>query len=99
MEKLVRDRIPEIMHRSGHLAKVRKAAKEERLQWLLRKLFEETIELKESTNLEECADVFEVLKTICEELGYSIDELVKAAKNKMIERGGFSAGYILEIED
>ncbi len=62
MEKLVRDRIPAVMSESGVTARFRYVDNDERIHWLCLKLHEEADELKEALSLEECADVFEVLR-------------------------------------
>lgn len=95
MQKLVRDRIPELMSRTGIIPAVRVLAAHERLNWLLAKLNEETAELTKTPNLEECADVLEVVTAIAAELGYSFDALAHAASDKRTEKGGFAKGLVI----
>jgi len=98
MEKLVRDRIPVIMREAGAQATVRYIDKNDRLSWLYSKLREEADELEAAPTLDECADVFEVLRTIVAVLGHSVDEVIAAANSKREARGGFEDGCILTIK-
>jgi predicted house-cleaning noncanonical NTP pyrophosphatase (MazG superfamily) len=95
MEKLVRDKIPELMEKDGLTPNKRTLMRSERLHWLLLKLQEETSELTATPNLEECADVFEVLTSIATELGFHLDDLLLAASKKWEERGGFADGIVI----
>ena len=97
MEKLVRDLIPELMTKAGIVPSVRVLEQIERQEWLLKKLREETAELIETPNLEECADVIEVVMSIAQELGYSLEQLLQAAEAKRAEKGGFSSGLVINI--
>jgi len=63
--KLVRDKIPEIIKASGKSFDVHFAKKEEILPLLETKLNEEVSEYLEAKNLEELADVMEVLIWSC----------------------------------
>lgn len=99
MQKLVRNRIPELMAQAGLTPCVRVLDSDERLGWLLTKLDEETAELKFTPNLEECADVFEVILSIAGQLGYSVEQLLEAANSKRKEKGGFDGGLILSINE
>jgi len=98
MEKLVRDRIPLLMGEAGVQAKVRYVAENDKLHWLYAKLYEEATELQEASSLEECADVFEVLRSIAVALGLSLDEIISAADSKRTARGGFEDGCILTVD-
>ena len=73
--KLVRDKIPEIIKADGKECKTRILSKDEYIAALETKLNEEVAEYQEDKNLEEMADVLEVLQAICLARGYSLDEL------------------------
>lgn len=60
------------------------------------KLNEEVAEYQEDKNLEEMADVLEVLQAICLARGYSLDELEAMRIKKAKERGGFKDKIFLE---
>lgn len=97
LEKLVRDKIPEIIRAAGHEPRFRQAVQRERLGLLVKKLHEEAGELQGTPCLEECADVLEVLLAIAAELGAPREELFRFAAAKAVERGGFREGYVLEV--
>lgn len=59
--KLVRDRIPELIQESGRKCSSRILSDDEYYEALLDKIVEEIEEYRESDNEEELADVFEVL--------------------------------------
>ena len=69
--KLVRDKIPEIIEADGKYCKTRILSGEEYIAALEAKLNEEVAEYQKDKNLEEIADVFEVLQAICIARGYS----------------------------
>lgn len=68
--KLVRDRIPEIIEKSGKKAITRTLTQEEYLMELDRKLNEECAEYQADKSLEELADMLEVMYAIAEARGY-----------------------------
>lgn len=94
--KLVRDRIPEIIRQAGAEPMCRTLNKEEKLAALKEKLCEEAAEFKQSGELEELADVAEVLRAILRETGVSRETLEAACVQKYRERGGFDGGVWLE---
>ena len=57
---------------------------------------EEVNEYLEDNNLEELADVLEVLVGLAGYLGYTEEELFEKRKQKKEERGGFDEGVVLE---
>ena len=73
--KLVRDKIPEIIKDSGKTCVTRILSNEEYIAALETKLNEEVAEYQEDKNLEEMADILEVLQAICVARGYKIEEL------------------------
>lgn len=99
MQKLVRDRIPELMAAAGLVPPVRVLRSDERLSWLLAKLDEEASELALTPNLEECADVFEVVMAIAQDLGYPVETLIQAASEKRRAKGGFNKGLVIHIDE
>ena len=98
--KLVRDRIPEIIENSGEVAETRILDDNEYMKELYKKLSEETNEVINSNNseetLEELADVFEVIKSIAELNNKEIGDISKIAEQKRIKRGGFKQRIFLE---
>lgn len=99
-EKLVRDRIPEIIEKSGKTCSVRRLSPEDYLRSLRAKLSEELLEYLESGDLSELADLLEVLLATAEAQGYTRDELEAVRRQKAEERDGFRERLLLEwVED
>ena len=94
--KLVRDRIPEIIKESGKTCEIEIVNRKEKQELLEKKLLEEVNEYLEDKNLEELADVMEVLFGLANELGYSEDDLLNKRNEKLQERGGFKEGIVLK---
>ena len=94
--KLVRDKIPEIIKADGRDCDTLIVAGEEKYKLLEAKLQEEVNEFLEDKNLEELADVMEVLFGLAGALGYSEEELIGAREKKREERGGFKEGIVLK---
>ena len=90
--KLVRDKIPEIIEKDGKTC-VTHILSGEKLET---KLNEEVAEYQADKNLEEMAGVLEVLQAICVARGYSLDELETMRAKKADERGGFKDKVFLE---
>lgn len=93
--KLVRDKIPEIIRADGKECEIRVAEGKEKYELLEKKLMEEVNEFLEDKNLEELADVMEVLFGLAREIGYSEEDLIREREEKKRERGGFKDGAIL----
>ena len=93
--KLVRDRIPEIIRADGKECEIRVAEGKEKYELLEKKLMEEVNEYLEDKNLEELADVMEVLFGLAREIGYSEEDLIRKREEKKGERGGFEEGIVL----
>ncbi len=99
-EKLVRDRIPEIIERSGGKCKTAVLNPDEYLRMLDEKLNEELQEYQQSKTLEELADLLEVMEATVKARGYTWEELIALRDRKRAERGGFEKRIFLEeVED
>lgn len=94
-DKLVRDRIPEIIESCGNKCEVEVVSDEVALEYLYKKLNEEVSELLEDKNLDEIADCLEVLFAIGGKYGYSEDEVLGRRNEKKLERGGFEYNLVL----
>lgn len=97
--KLVRDRIPEIIKNSGKIPHCHILANDEYLSELDRKLNEECAEYQTDKSIEELADMLEVMYAIAEARGYSISELERVRMEKAEKRGGFKKRIYLEKVD
>ncbi len=97
--KLVRDRIPEIIVADGLQVETRDLTQPEIVQELLRKVVEEAKELSEAEGTDdiskEMSDVLEILISLSERLGISMDEVEKLRKVRAEKRGRFEKGIYL----
>ena len=94
--KLVRDRIPEIIKSDGKHCSTYVLSDDEYIKELDKKLNEEIVEYQTDKNLEELADILEVIQAICMARGYSLSDLEEMRSKKAAERGGFSEKIFLE---
>ncbi len=86
--KLVRDRIPEIIEQAGKKCEIRIANDEELFSLLVQKVREELTELEEKPSLEEMADIQEALDALKDLLSIDCDSLNEAMRTKRSSRGG-----------
>lgn len=94
--KLVRDKIPEIIEEDNKKAVCHILNHEDYITALETKLNEEVAEYQEDKNLEEMADILEVLNAICVARGYSLKELEALRASKADKRGVFDKKIFLE---
>lgn len=88
--KLVRDKIPALIEKSGEKPNIRILDAEEYRYHLEQKLDEEVAEYHKDKNIEELADILEVVYALNETLGHTRQELLEAYDKKHAQRGGFS---------
>jgi predicted house-cleaning noncanonical NTP pyrophosphatase (MazG superfamily) len=101
--KLVRDRIPEIMKETGISFNTRQLTSEEYIRELKNKAFEELNEFIKSSNKqeagEELADLLEVMHSLAEYYGYTFHEIEEIRQQKAEARGGFKDRiYLIDVE-
>lgn len=94
--KLVRDRIPEIIRAEGRMVKTRILDNEEYRNELNKKLQEEVKEYLEDNNVEELADIVEVIYGILNSMKVSINDFEETRKEKVAKRGAFQEKVFLE---
>lgn len=95
-DKLVRDKIPEIIEKSGKQCKTEILSDEKYLEMIDKKLNEELAEYHEDQNIEELADLLEVIYVATKARGYSIEDLEKVRAEKAEKRGGFDKKILLK---
>ena len=94
--KLVRDRIPEIIRKNGETPTVRILGEDEYVRELNKKLQEEVNEYLADGNIEELADVEEVLRALVQAKGVSCEDFDKIRVLKAEKRGTFKDRVFLE---
>lgn len=102
--KLVRDKILEIIQADGLKYNARVLEPQELLIEVKAKMIEEAKEFYEADNVqesvEELADILELVHTAISTLGISYEELDKVRELKKDKRGGFEkAIYLVDVED
>ena len=93
--KLVRDRIPEIIEKSGKTCTTEILSDEAYLKMIDAKLDEELAEYHQDQNLEELADLVEVIHAAAIARGYTLEELEERRAQKAQDRGGFEKRLLL----
>lgn len=93
--KLVRDRIPEIIESTGKQCIHTTLSDDEYLRMLDEKLNEELHEYQESKSMEELADLLEVMIAVAAARGSSIEDIEKIRIAKAEKRGSFAKKILL----
>ncbi|WP_099157054.1 nucleoside triphosphate pyrophosphohydrolase [Virgibacillus ndiopensis] len=102
--KLVRDRIPEIIKNTGKESKKETLTDKRYIDELKKKLNEEVAEYQEAKTdtdaLEELGDVLELMHALARQHGESIDTVEQIRKEKAAKRGAFQDKiFLIEVED
>ena len=98
-QKLVRDKIPEIIANNGEQPITRILSDKEYILEIKRKLKEEAEEVilaNKEERLEELADLLEVMIAIANIDGRELSDIINVCNKKREERGGFSRKLFLE---
>ena len=99
-EKLIRDKIPEIIEASGKTPVVETLSSPDYIKMLNEKLQEEVSEYLDSESVEELADIVEVLLAILAYKSVSKEEFEKIRTDKRQKRGGFEKRLLLvEVQE
>ena len=94
--KLVRDRIPEIIESSGKTCITEMLSNEEYLKMVDEKFNEELAEYHKDQNIEELADLLELIYAATIARGYSLEELEQVRAEKAAKRGSFEKKILLK---
>ena len=95
-DKLVRDLIPEIIEENDERPVTHVAADEEYADRLAEKLTEEAMEFEDSRDLEELADVLEVIHAVLDDRDETMAALEATRREKRAECGGFEERIVLD---
>src|SRR5579862_7261796 len=94
--KLVRDKIPQIIAADGKKFKTRVLDDKEHLAELIKKFKEEITEFEQNPSIEELADIKEITIAIREALGIHAGELEDVRRQKATTNGRFKQKIFLE---
>ncbi|PAQ16089.1 phosphoribosyl-ATP pyrophosphohydrolase [Bacillaceae bacterium SAOS 7] len=102
--KLVRDRIPEIIEKAGKSSKTRILNEQEYYEEVHKKMNEELMEYEAADNdeeaLEELADLLELIHAAATIHGANYEQLEAIRERKAEKRGGFEERiFLIEVED
>ncbi len=98
-EKLVRDKVPELIRENGGNPKVRVAGPDELDVLLREKIVEEAKEFLFSGDTEELVDIQEAIDALLR-LRKADPAFIELQRHtKLLARGGFTEGYVLTSED
>ena len=96
--KLVRDKIPDIIKEKGEIPIVKILEKEEYKKELERKLYEEykeVLDAKSDDRIEELADMLEIIRALANLENKELDDILEIANSKKEKRGAFEKGIFL----
>ncbi len=93
--KLVRDRIPEMIEAAGKKCTTLTLSEEDYARFLDKKLYEEFQEYQDCKCMEELADVLEVIHAIVRARGSTLEELEQMRLRKKQSHGGFENKILL----
>jgi len=97
--KLVRDKIIEIIEKDNCKPVYHVADDSEYLEELYRKLIEETKEFKEDPSEKELSDILEVVYALRDYYNLDKDSVEKMRLNRASKRGSFKKKIVLEYVD
>jgi len=93
--KLVRDKIPELIKAQGGSPLTKQLDGTDYFDALNQKLTEEVAEYFENHDIEELADIVEVIYALIRHNGMSLDDFESIRMKKHAERGGFERKILL----
>ena len=97
--KLVRDKIPEIIKNNGEIPIIKTLDESEYKEELEKKLYEEYQEVLDASNeerLEELADMLEIIRALAKIENKNLNDIIAIADKKNKKRGSFEEKIYLE---
>ncbi|MDY5941513.1 MAG: nucleoside triphosphate pyrophosphohydrolase [Eubacteriales bacterium] len=99
INKLVRDNIPLICEKNGQTPEIKILDNEDYTSALRMKLKEEVEEYLSDNNIEELADIIEVIEALAENQGSSLNEVMEIKQRKQNKNGAFKKKiYLISVE-
>ena len=95
-DKLIRDKIPEIIEQSGKNCIIEVMDNYTYIEYLDQKLNEELAEYQQDKSIEELADLLEVMYAVVVARGYSVEELERKRLDKAEKCGAFEKRLLLK---
>ena len=95
-DKLIRDKIPEIIEQSGKKCIVEVMDNDTYIEYLDQKLNEELAEYHQDKSIEELADLLEVIYAVAVARGCSVEDLERIRVEKAEKRGAFEKRLLLK---
>ncbi|WP_440990438.1 nucleoside triphosphate pyrophosphohydrolase [Haloarchaeobius baliensis] len=95
-DKLVRDRIPEVIRENDETPVTHTVAGEAYRERLREKLVEEATEFRDDPSVAELGDVLDVVAAIREAEDIDREDLQRKRRAKRAARGGFEDGVVLD---
>lgn len=100
INKLVRDNIPSICEKNGQIPETKVLDDVNYTSALNKKLEEEVREYLLSRELDELADIIEVVEALAENQGSSFKEVMKIKQNKQNKNGAFkNRVFLISVDD
>lgn len=93
--KLVRDKIPQIIREDGKSCICHEATGPTLKSYAKKKLIEEVNEFLQDPCVEEAADVMEIFHFLCDLYDIRDSQIMASSTAKRVTRGGFNKGTIL----
>ena len=94
--KIVRDLIPQIIEKDGKKAKFTKIIGLKLNEALVEKLSEEGQEFLEEMDIEELADLLEIVHALINLNDFQLEDVEQIRKSKQEQKGAFKEGFFLE---
>lgn len=97
--KLVRDKIPNIIEEKGETPVIKVLNENDYKKELEKKLYEEYQEVLEATGkdrLEELADMLEIISSLAKLENSTLNNVIEIANKKVLKRGSFENKIFLE---
>ena len=95
-DKIIRDLVPQVMDEANIGYEIETVDDATALEYLYKKLLEETDELLHDKTIEEVIDVIEVAFAIAEKYGYDFRMILYLREAKRREKGGFKQNIVLK---